>query len=120
MLVSDYNFLLPNELIAQRPPENRGDTRLLILERSSKKLVHTHFSAFPGLLKEGDLLVFNDSKVIPARIFGVNQETGGKFELLLLEEIKVNEWWVMMRPAKRARPNTVIHLLDHHGKILPL
>jgi len=112
MRASDFDYELPQELIAQAPLERRDQSRLLVLHRSSGKFEHARFSELPNYLRAGDLMVFNDSKVIPARLRGSNRKTGGEFELLLLEEVAPNDWWVMLRPGKRARMGTEITLPD--------
>jgi len=111
----EFHFDLPPELIAQQPAPRRDQSRLLVLHRTDQRLEHRQFPALPDLLQAGDVLVLNNSRVIPARLHGVNPATGGKFEILLLEENQINEWWTMMRPGKRARVGTRIQLLDNHG-----
>jgi S-adenosylmethionine:tRNA ribosyltransferase-isomerase len=116
MRTADFDFHLPPELIAQFPAERRDGSRLLVLDRSSGRTAHRKFEDFAGCLRPGDLLVLNNSRVIQARLRGLNQRTGGSFEILLLEENALNDWWVMLRPGKRARVGTRIALLDHAGK----
>jgi S-adenosylmethionine:tRNA ribosyltransferase-isomerase len=89
---------------------------LLVLNHASGEIQHRRFPALLEYLSPGDVLVLNNSRVIPARLRGTNAQTGGKFEILLLEEDKLNEWWVMLRPAKRARVGTRIMLQDVKGK----
>lgn len=108
MRTADFHFDLPPELIAQRPPPERGQSRLLALHRKENRLEHKHFGDLPAFLRAGDVLVLNDSRVIPARLRGANARTGGKFEVLLLEENSPNDWWTMLRPGKRARVGTEI------------
>src|SRR5688572_11037305 len=110
MRASDVDYELPEELIAQVPAERRDQSRLLVLDRSSRQMQHCRFVDLPNHLLSGDLLVLNDSKVIPARLRGKNRDTGGEFEMLLLEEVAPNDWWVLLRPGKRARPQTQIIL----------
>jgi len=105
---SQFNYSLPAELIAQKPIDQRDHSRLLVLQRSSGKLLHRSFRELIEFLLPGDLLVLNDAKVIPARLRGVNAVTGGDFEVLLLEENAPNDWWAMLRPCKRARLDTRI------------
>ena len=112
MRTDDFRFDLPPGLIAQQPAANRDGSRLLVLSRKTGKIEHKLFLDLPELLLPGDVLVLNDSRVIPARLHGKNQDTGGQFEILLLEENAVNDWWAMMRPGKRAKPGTRIQLLD--------
>jgi S-adenosylmethionine:tRNA ribosyltransferase-isomerase len=117
MRTVDFDFSLPNELIAQTPAPERDQSRLLVLHRRSRALDHRNFSDLPKYLQKGDVLVLNDSRVIPARLRGVNAETGGEFEMLLLEERGINDWWAMLKPAKRARVGTRIRILNGAKKI---
>lgn len=110
MFTSDFDFALPDELIAQTPAPHRDQSRLLVLDRSSGQLAHKRFRDLLDYLSPGDVLVLNNSRVIPARLRGVNAHTGGQFEILLLEEVSPNDWWVMLRPGKRARLGTQILL----------
>ena len=112
MQTSDFDFSLPPELIAQVPEPQRDNSRLLVLNRASETVSHRHFRDLPDYLNRGDVLVLNDSRVIPARLHGRNMKTGGNFEVLLVEELAKNDWWTMMRPGKRARVGTVIQILD--------
>ena len=110
MRTSDFDYELPSELIAQTPAAARDQSRLLVLHRTRGQVEHRQFPELLEFLKAGDVLVLNDSKVIPARLRGINRESGGEFEMLLLEENAPNDWWVMLRPGKRARINTRIRL----------
>lgn len=103
MQTADFRFDLPPELIAQHPAPQRGQSRLLVLHRQENRLEHKQFPDLLNFLRAGDVLVLNDSRVIPARLRGTNAKTGGKFEILLLEESAPNEWWAMIRPGKNAR-----------------
>jgi S-adenosylmethionine:tRNA ribosyltransferase-isomerase len=116
MRTGDFDFELPGDLIAQVPAPARDQSRLLVLHRASGKLEHRNFRDLLEYLRPGDLLVLNDSKVIPARLRAANPHTGGKFEVLLLEENAVNDWWAMLRPAKRARPGSHLTLLQPDGE----
>lgn len=104
MLKSDFFFALPKELIAQTPIEPRNASRLLTLDRKSGAVGHRMFTDLYTLLKPGDLLVLNDSRVLPARILGVSEKTGSAMEFLLLEQKRQDEWEVLVRPGKRAKP----------------
>src|SRR5579859_3978652 len=108
MQTADFDFQLPPELIAQTPASKRDASRLLVLHRGSGKIEHRGFRDVIEFLRAGDVLVLNNSRVIPARLRGLNAKTGGAFKLLLLEENAVNDWWTMLRPAKRARAETQI------------
>lgn len=116
MRTADFDFPLPAELIAQVPANRRDESRLLVLDRASGAIASGGFRDLRRWLRPGDLLVLNDTRVIPARLRGVNPKTQGRFEILLLEEVAANDWWVMLRPGKRARPGTRIALLDHSGR----
>jgi len=116
---ADFHFDLPPELIAQQPAPHRDHSRLLVLHRTDSPIEHRRFQELPGFLRAGDVLVLNDSRVIPARLHGVNPQTGGRFEILLLEDTAADEWWAMLRPGKRARLGTRIQLLAKTGEITP-
>ena len=116
MRTSDFEFELPPELIAQHPAARRDESRLLVLRRDTGQIYHGRFPDLLEYLRAGDVLVLNNSKVIPARLRGVNPSSGGKFELLLLEENSVNDWWAMVKPGKRARIGTAIELQERNGK----
>ncbi len=116
MLTSEFDFPLPQELIAQQPAAKRDASRLIALHREKNEIEHRVFGDLIGYLREGDVLVLNDSKVIPARLRAVNPQTGGAFEILLLEENSPNDWWTMMRPAKRARVGTDLTLTSLRGE----
>ncbi|QDR80859.1 tRNA preQ1(34) S-adenosylmethionine ribosyltransferase-isomerase QueA [Sporomusa termitida] len=108
MLVSDFAYYLPEELIAQHPVEPRDQSRLLLLDRQTGRIEHKQFFNLPQFLQPGDTLVFNDTRVIPARLLGVKPETGGKIEVFLLNRTTKDEWEVLVKPGKRAKPGTVI------------
>ncbi len=120
MRTADFDFELPPELIAQAPAPQRDQSRLLVLHRDSGQVEHRQFRDLVEYLRPGDLLVLNDSRVIPARLRGANAHTGGQFEILLLEENAPNDWWAMLRPGKRARVGTQIVLRDQHGERSPV
>ncbi len=115
MRTADFDFELPPELIAQRPAPRRDESRLLVLNRAGGRIEHRRFRDLLEFLLTGDVLVLNNSRVIPARLRGVNARTGGQFEILLLEENATNDWWAMVRPAKRARVGAQIALHDPMG-----
>jgi S-adenosylmethionine:tRNA ribosyltransferase-isomerase len=115
MRTADFHFNLPPELIAQQPAARRDGSRLLVLARKSGKVEHRQFSDLPGFFQSGEVLVLNNSRVIPARLHGANAKTGGQFEILLLEENARNDWWAMLRPGKRAKIGTQIQLLAKTG-----
>jgi S-adenosylmethionine:tRNA ribosyltransferase-isomerase len=116
MRTGDFDFSLPSELIAQRPVPERDRSRLLVLRRADGQIAHRNFRDLLEYLRGGDVLVLNDSRVIPARLRGVNAHTSGQFEVLLLEENAENDWWAMLRPGKRARVGTTIILRTANGR----
>ena len=104
MRTSDFTYELPQELIAQTPIERRDRSRLLVLDRSTGGVVHRRFHELTDLLRSGDLLVLNDSRVIPARLYGRRSDTGGKVELLLVRREGPGLWQCLARPARSLRP----------------
>src|SRR5882724_11622134 len=116
MRTADFNFELPPELIAQTPAIRRDESRLLVLPRDSGKIAHKKFRDVLDFFRAGEVLVLNNSRVMPARLRGVNAKSGGQFEMLLLEENSVNDWWAMIRPGKRARVGTEIILCHPNGE----
>ena len=108
MRTADFQFDLPPELIAQHPAPERGQSRLLVLHREDNRLEHKYFRDLAAFLRAGDVLVLNDSRVLPARLRGINSLTGGKFEVLLVEENAPNDWWTLLRPGKKAHVGTEI------------
>jgi S-adenosylmethionine:tRNA ribosyltransferase-isomerase len=113
---ADFHFNLPPGLIAQQPAARRDGSRLFVLHRKTGTIEHRRFLELLDFFQPGDVLVLNDSRVIPARLRGANVKTGGQFEILLLEENSVNDWWAMMRPGKRAPVGTAISLLDPNDR----
>lgn len=108
MKTSDFYFDLPEELIAQTPLERRDASRLLCLDKTSGVMEHRVFSELPELLRPGDCLVMNDSRVLPARLLGA-RETGGAAELLLLRDLGAGKWECLVRPGKKLRPGAKVH-----------
>lgn len=108
MLLSDYDYYLPEELIAQDPLEKRSDSRMMVLDRETGEFTHKHFYDLLDYLEEGDCLVINNTKVIPARLFGARENTGGKVELLLLNRKTDTDWETLVKPGKKARVGDVI------------
>ncbi len=103
MKVSDFDYYLPEELIAQHPTPVRDQSRLLVYHRESKKIEHRIFCEIKEYLMPGDCLVINDTKVIPARLYGVREDTGAKIELLLLEKKDKDQWQALVKPGKRVK-----------------
>ena len=111
MKTSDFIYDLPEELIAQTPMERRDASRLLVLDKNTGEMEHRHFYDLPSYLRPGDCLVLNDSRVIPARLFGT-RPTGGATELVLLKELTDDRWECLARPGKKLRPGTEITFGD--------
>lgn len=103
MNVSDFNYDLPEELIAQDPLEKRSESRLMILHKNTGEVAHKHFYDITEYLNAGDCLVINNTKVIPARLYGSKEDTGAVIEILLLKRIDANTWECLTRPGKKAR-----------------
>ncbi|MDO5708317.1 MAG: tRNA preQ1(34) S-adenosylmethionine ribosyltransferase-isomerase QueA [Andreesenia angusta] len=103
MKKSDFNFELPEELIAQFPIENRSDSRLLVLDKKTGEIEDKKFTDIIEYLESGDTLVLNDTKVIPARLFGRREKTGGAVEILLLKNLEGNRWETLVKPGKKAK-----------------
>lgn len=108
MKTEEFDYYLPQELIAQKPILKRDESRLLILDKSSGEIEHTVFKNITDYLKAGDVLVLNDTRVIPARLFGIKKDTGAHIEILLLKRKDLNTWEVMSKPAKRLKVGTEI------------
>ena len=106
MNVKDFYFDLPQELIAQDPLEDRSASRLLVLNKETGEVTHKHFRDIKEYLKPGDCLVINDTKVIPARLFGTKRDTGAKIEVLLLKRRENDIWETLVKPGRKARPGT--------------
>ena len=112
MLISDFDFDLPDSLIAQEPLENRESSRMLIVDRASKSCTDERFYNFPRFLKKGDVVVLNNTKVFPARLFGA-AETGAKIELFLVRETEKRVWETLARPARRLKIGKKINFGEH-------
>lgn len=108
MLKSDFYYELPPELIAQTPVEPRDSSRLMKIDRATGDIVHDHFYNVADYLKSGDLLVMNDSKVFPARIYGQKRDTGVPVEFLLLKRLSLTDWETLVRPGRRLKPGVVV------------
>lgn len=103
MKVADFNYYLPQELIAQVPIKNRDQSRLLVLDRKTNTMEDKIFKDILDYLKPGDCLVRNNTKVIPARLYGIKEGTGANIEFLLLKRIEGDLWEVMVHPRKKAK-----------------
>ncbi|WP_462412354.1 tRNA preQ1(34) S-adenosylmethionine ribosyltransferase-isomerase QueA [Neobacillus sp. Marseille-QA0830] len=125
-----FDFELPEELIAQVPLKNRADSRLMVVNKETGEIKHEIFKNITGYLHEGDCLVLNDTKVLPARLFGVKTDTGAHIEVLLLKQIEGDRWETLVKPAKRVKEGTELEFgdgllkavctetLEHGGRIL--
>ena len=119
MLVSDFDYQLPPELIAQQPVEPRDRSRLLLLDRTRKVYRDRMFFELPSLLSPGDLLVFNDTKVIPARLFAMKDGGSSRIEVFLLKQLSGSCWECLVRPGKRVKPGVRLHFeQDVTGAVL--
>ena len=130
MNTNDFNFELPEELIAQTPLKQRDSSKLLVIDHNQQTIVDTHFDHILDELNPGDALVMNNTRVLPARLYGEKPDTHGHVELLLLKNISDDQWEVLARPAKRLHIGskisfgdgrlvaTVIDELDHGGRIV--
>lgn len=115
MKTDDFDFYLPEELIAQTPLKKRDASRLLVLDKKTGEICHKHFTDIIDYMEKGDTLVLNDTKVMPARLYGVKEETGAVVEVLLLKDEGDNIWECLTKPAKRIKEGTVISFGD--GKL---
>ncbi len=113
MKTSDFEYELPAELIADRPPEQRGQSRMLIVDRSAGSIEHKHFSDLPDYLQQGDLLVLNDTRVVPARYFS----NDGKVELLRLQKLSTTQWQCMVKPGKRMKLGRTVEIGEAIGVV---
>lgn len=130
MNIEDFNFDLPEELIAQTPLKDRTASRLLVLNRETGESSHKHFTEIKQYFKEGDCLVLNDTRVLPARLYGVKKDTGAKIEILLLHQQEKDSWEVLVKPAKKVKQGTELvfgdgklravckEVKEHGGRIL--
>ncbi|NMA91413.1 MAG: tRNA preQ1(34) S-adenosylmethionine ribosyltransferase-isomerase QueA [Amphibacillus sp.] len=130
MNIEEFDFDLPEHLIAQTPLKDRTASKLMVLNRNDKSLEHRHFSDILDYLKPGDCLVLNNTKVLPARLYGVKEDTGAKVEVLLLHQKENDHWEVLVKPAKKLKLGTKLsfgegrltatctEILDHGGRIV--
>ena len=130
MNIEEFDFDLPEHLIAQTPLKDRTASKLMVLNRNDKSLEHRHFSDILDYLKPGDCLVLNNTKVLPARLYGVKEDTGAKVEVLLLHQKENDHWEVLVKPAKKLKLGTKLsfgegrltatctEILEHGGRIV--
>ena len=112
MRTEDFDYYLPENLIAQTPLEKRDSSKLLVLDKETGEIEHKHFTDIIDYLEEGDVLVVNDTKVIPARLFGIKEETKAVIEILMLKDIGNNQWECLAKPAKRVKIGTIVKFSD--------
>ncbi len=112
MKTQDFDFYLPEELIAQTPLKDRSSSKLLVMDRFTGELEHKEFRDIKDYLHKGDVLVINDTKVIPARLMGVKEDTGAVIELLLLKDLGEDKWECLSRPQKRLHLGTIVKFSD--------
>mgnify|MGYP004659586287 FL=1 len=112
MKTDDFDYYLPEELIAQTPLEKRDESRLMVLDRKTGEITHDKFYDIINYLDKDDVLVLNDTKVLPARIIGTKEDTGAVIELLLLKNINDDLWECLVKPAKRVKIGTVVSFGD--------
>ena len=112
MHTDDFDFYLPEELIAQTPLDKRDSSKLLVLNKNDGSIEHKHFTDILDYLHKGDVLVLNDTKVIPARLYGVKEDTGAVIEILMLKDLGNNKWECLTKPAKRVKLDTIVKFSD--------
>ena len=117
MLTSDYDYYLPPHLIAQTPVEPRDHARLMVMDRRSGEVSHHRFTDLPDMLTRGDLLVFNDSRVFPARLYGHLKRSGREIEMLLLSRVEDNTWRALVKPGRRMRRGAEFVVTDESRSI---
>ena len=118
MRIDEFDYNLPEELIAQKPSETRDHCRLMVLDMKDDTVSHRRFDDILEYLGEGDCLVLNDSKVLPARMYGKKAVTGAKVEFLLIKRIEGDRWETMVRPGKRLKPGDSVLFCEEEGKAL--
>lgn len=114
MQTSDFDYDLPPELIAQRPPERRGDSRMMVVDRSAGTIEHRRFADFPEWIAPDDLLVFNDTRVVAARYFS----NDGKQEILRIDVVRPGVWKCLVKPGKKFKPGRTVEIGDSTGTVL--
>ena len=115
MKTADFDYLLPDELIAQTPAEPRDHSKLMVVSRADDATSHRRFYELPELLRGGDVLVFNDSRVVPARLYGVRDGTGARVEMLLLGRLRDGAWRALVRPGRRMREGATFRVAAESG-----
>ena len=109
MKTDDFDYTLPEELIAQVPLQERTESKLMVLNRKNGNIEHKKFYDIIDYLEKGDVLVINDTKVMPARLMGIKEETNAHIEILMLKNIQKDIWECLVKPAKRVKEGTIIN-----------
>jgi len=112
MKVNDFDYKLPPKLIAQTPLEKRDESKLMVINRENNTLKHEHFYDILNYFKKGDVIILNDSKVLPARLYGIKEDTMAKIEVLLLKETTKDIWEILVKPARRVKTGTTVKFSD--------
>ena len=113
--ILDYDYELPRELIAQHPTSRREDARLMLVDRSKKEITHAHIRDLPELLRSGDLLVLNDTKVIPAQLTGRRDSSGGRWDGLFLQADENGIWKLLAKTRGKIQPGETVTLVDREN-----
>lgn len=112
MLLSEFDYNLPENLIAQLPADKRENSKMMLLDRNAKTINHKHFYDIVDLIDDNSILVLNNTKVMPARLYGVKEETGAKIEVFLLKQLEGKKWETLIKPSKRIKEGTIIKISD--------
>ncbi len=112
MLLSEFDYNLPENLIAQLPADKRENSKMMVLEKSTQSIQHKHFFDIVDLIDENSILVLNNTKVMPARLYGMKEETGAKIEVFLLKQLEGKNWETLIKPSKRVKEGTIIKISD--------
>lgn len=110
MLLSEFDYNLPENLIAQLPADKRENSKMMVLDRNTKTIQHKHFYDIVDLIDENSILVLNNTKVMPARLYGMKEETGAKIEVFLLKQLEGKTWETLIKPSKRVKEGTIIKI----------
>lgn len=112
MLLSEFDYNLPENLIAQLPADKRENSKMMVLDRNTKTIQHKHFYDIVDLIDENSILVLNNTKVMPARLYGMKEKTGAKIEVFLLKQLEGKTWETLIKPSKRVKEGTIIKISD--------
>jgi len=115
-LTSDYDYTLPPELIAQHPLPGRADSRMMVLHRAERRIEHRQFREFPSFIRADDLVVLNDTRVVPARVFSDD----GRIEMLFLEAVRENTWKCLVKPGRKMREGALVHVQEVPGVVVEI